>query len=1437
MNLLDILLKRRRMVLTAAGMLSLMGWLAWVFMPRAEDPNMPNYWANIVTIFPGADAETVERLVLEPLEDELAEVMEISHSDATAMAEMALINLELQAGVDVEIAWDEVEDALAKARQQFPEGVGEPVLDRDTDQQASIVLAVGGHNDPVYLAEKAKQLKKELQSVEGVSSVDLIGDPGEQITILYDDYAARRYNLDPRLLALQLKARNLTMPGGSVKLAGKSVSLRPHTDFQSVEEIRNTPILLPSGNSVPLSEIAEVRFGPEDPLRGLMRHHGERVVGLEVMAREGSHLVHFGEGVRDYLEEARERFAPLTIDYVIYQPERVEARLSDLGRSLLMGILIVAGLLLVTMGFRLGFVVASVVPLVALSSLAIYAAGGGVLQQISIAALVIALGMLVDNAIVMAENIQWRIDDGEEPHHAALEAVKEMAAPLFSATTTTLAAFVPMLVAEGTTSEFTRAIPIVIMLTLTVSYLFAVFVTPTLSELFLRKRDNTKETILGRFSEKLAEIAIKRYILVLIAATVLVIVSFGSAGMVRQQFFPDSDRDQVMVEVKLPEGSHLDETDKVAFTLERALESRDDVDGVTAWVGRSAPRFYYNIQQIPWSPHFAQLVVNTKGLESVDDVMSFIRDFSKENLPQYQIVPSKLEQGPPVKAPVEIRVYGRTFEGLNQISDQVLALLRDTPGAVDARHDMSLGAPSLKFEIDDAGAARFGISRADVAATLFGKTRGLDVGQYRMGEDPAPVVLRSAAGERMAVSDLESIDVATPGGEPVPLGQLARMNVDWRPASISHRNRSRVVHVTSLLQPGYSYSDVLRELQPKLETLKLPRGYRIEFGGAAEGSGKANNSMMIALPWGVMLLFGILLAEFNSFRRVGIILVTIPLSAAGVVPGLLFGNQPFGFMSFLGVVALVGVVVNNAIVLLDVIETLRGEGLSLEYALKEAVRRRTRPILLTTATTVAGLLPLALSPTSLWPPLAWSMISGLIASTMLTLMVVPSLYLLLFRRGEKRDKPSLNKAMPAVATLIVLGMILHTTPVAAGEPVPMSLQEVLQRAKNRPAGQAVLAQVEAAGHQADAAWNRALMPNLDLMGALNSRDRNISIETPIGEFELGEQNSGTFNARVTQPLLDPAGLFYRAPGADAQAGAVSAQAARTLDEITAQAAILFLQVVSFEQQMLATDSFIKALETGSIEMEERVRLGRVLQADLYKVQLELDRAKQQRFALAKQRETAMVRLGHAVGLSEPVVPAYPTDWQYPEIPDYETALAKAKQLRGDLRALDKQIKAKGLEYKAVWAEGLPKLEAVVNYSYADGEPFQDGSFLTSSLQVTWRPFSGGTRKPRQAAANAELKGLQARKLEMERNVEGEILEAYAAIETAKGAQHVAERGVVMAEESLRVERERHGAGRVTTNDLLAAEAAYRQSSIDLKLARVEVLKAIVQLKLAMGSIL
>lgn len=982
----------QRLLGMVVTMLCLLGVAAYMTMARQEDPSFPQRAGTITVLYPGTTAEAIERLVLDPLSDELLQVEEVDFTQGTARAGAAITNVRLREDIyETDAAWDRVRQAMDRAEREFPDDIGAMVLDDRIIENPTITLAITGSASVDQMSKAAERLKNLLSGMPGLSRVEIEGHADEQITLALDDSAMKRYGLTPSQLAHLLGLRNQVMPGGHVVANGKRLSLSPNSEFESVEALRATPVELPDGSLIPLAAIAAVWRGPVEPGQPRTWYDGERAVAVSLFIREGqTDAIEFGKQVRERIEALRPAFAPLQLHEMFFQPDQVEERLTNLETSLLQSVLVIVGVVFFGMGLRMGILVATMLPLVALISLGLYHLGGGILHQIAVIGMVISLGILIDNAIVIVENIQTRLNAGSSRERSVSQAIGELAGPLGASTGTTLAAFLPLLLSEGGTGDFIRGIPVMIMLTLSISYLLAISVVPLLAGRFLKPSPERPDPVAG-LAARLALVTTRMPLRVIAGGAVMVMVSLALVPLMKLQFFPNADRPQVVVEMVLPEGSDLAETARFSAALESDLRRRPETVSVHRFAGFSGPAFYYNLLAYPESPNRARLVINTGSLAQTRPLLAWLRGEASNRYPEVTLVSDILGQGPPRSAPIEIRLYNADNHALATAAEQVFRILRKQPGAVDVRHDLDLGIPTLSVQVDDAIAARHGLSRADVARALYGQSYGLTVEHYRREQDPVPLVLRSIEGAEMPVARMLSTNVYNDMGEGIPLEALAQIESVWEPAAIYQRNGSRVNRVMANVSPGYSYSQLLDGLERALEESGLPVGTRIEYGGDSEGSGDANKALLTSAPVGILLLLFFLLLQFNSFRRVGIILLTVPLAAVGVIPGLVLSGSAFGFQSVLGVIALVGIVVNNAIVLVDVMDRQLSAGANVAKAVQEAVVQRTRPILLTTATTVAGLLPLAFSSSTLWPPMAWAIISGLLAATVLTLLVVPAI--------------------------------------------------------------------------------------------------------------------------------------------------------------------------------------------------------------------------------------------------------------------------------------------------------------------------------------------------------------------------------------------------------------------------------------------------------------
>jgi multidrug efflux pump subunit AcrB/outer membrane protein TolC len=1428
MNFGVALNSQKRLTLAASVLLILAGVLTWSVMPKQEDPSLPDRFGSVVVAFPGARAETVEELIVIPLEKELRSVADIRNIGATARADVAIFSIELNETVyETDAAWKRVEDALARGEKELPPGAEPPETSWEGIELQAVTLAITGSGDWLELRDAAEIVEAGLYRIPGVKRVDTTPELDAQVTVALPEAALRQIELSTSDLATIVGSRTRAIPGGHIELGGLRVPLDTGSDIRSIDELAMTQIPTSAGASLPLAAVAEIRYGREEPIANLVRFNGHQAIIVGAVPKDSIDVVAFGREVERVLPQIEAGIAPLDLEVMTFQPRRVEDRIGGLQHSLLQGMLVVALVLVLSMGLRLGLVVAAILPTVALASLTIFGSFGGVLEQMSVAALVMSLGLLVDNAIVVSERIQWRIDSGEAKLEAVDRAIREMAVPLAAATGTTLAAFLPLLLSRGATADFTSSIPRLVMLTIGVSLLFALTVTPTLGIVFFKPSPRSREHRLVVFARRISHIPAQRPRLVVSAAALAVFCAFALAPFVGAQFFPSGDRNQLVLDIELPEGTHLLATNDAAIRLENAIAERSEVVQVGTFVGRSAPAFYYNIIPQSNAPHFAQLLVTTRKVSDVDALVDWSRSWAKKELPGVILVPRRLEQGPPVSAPIEIRLLSDDLSVLQEATLRTLGAVQDAPGTVDVYHDLSLGSLNLSYRIDDAAAGQSRLGRPDVAVALLGVTRGLSAGEIQQGSRAVPVVVRSPEGEFTPVSSLESTAVWTPDGRILPVSALGRSEAELRPAAIRRRNGVRTASVYAQLSGGTAYNEVLASVVPNIA---LPPGASFQVGGAAEGSGEANQAIGGAAYVGVAVLLFILIAQFRSFRKVGIVLVTIPLSAVGIIPGLLIGGQEFGFMSMLGVIALIGIVVNNAIILIDVIDSRLRDGVALADAVNDAVVERTRPIVLTAVTTIAGLVPLLYSSSSLWPPFASALISGLAASTALTILVVPALYVLLFRpSGEgKRKWPTRG-----VTVLLALVAFFGAGDRAEAES-SITLQEVIELSAAAPSVEAARAGSKAANQSASATFRSAFFPSLFVDGEVLRRSDEITSSFSLGP--LGTQDmvqlpewEGTVAAGLRQKLVDPRVQFGGLQAARSAAEAESYTALRAAE--TAQLTSLDAALSVAEVQ--AAHSAAAAAGDSLSAQYDRVRLlaeaGRALNSDLLRLEVAVLELERDLSALGRRIEIAKLNLGRSLGLREPrtpQVPALPVD----RLVEAADAVQPALGDRADVLSLEANKRRLRLESRSLLADGAPSVNLDIQSVTVLNQDVDPGTWFEAVLTLSWIPIASGVRDARRTELQASMEEVDARQEELLLGASLAVLQARADFETA--VEDIAVQEVALANQAVLREEVvlQYEAGRVPITDLLDAEADVRRARTALETAQIRALRALFRLQ-------
>jgi len=1022
MSITQFAIEKKRITGAFLLIIFVSGLMTFQKMSRSEDPGFIIRTATVITYFPGASPERVEQLVTDKLEKIIQEMPEIDNMVSESKPGVSIIYVNIKESYKkMRPIWDSLRRKVSRAVQQLPSGVRGPyVNDEFGDVYGTMIAITGEGYTYAELKEVADDTRNELLLIEEVAKVDIVGAQEERVFVEFNNARLGELGISPAQLQSILASRNIIFPGGEVFTPDEQIVVEPSGNFESVEELRRTVIKLPGrSNLIYLGDVARIKRGYVDPATTKVTHDGEPALILATSLREGGNIINLGEAVKEKIRWLQQVY-PIGVDFQIiyFQPKFVDKKIDDFTNSLIQAIVIVTAVMLLFLGFRTGLVVASLIPAAMVMSLMIMGFLNIGLDQMSLAALIIALGMLVDNAIVMSESVMVQMSEGKNAVQAAIDSAKELRIPLLTSSLTTAAAFLPIFLAESSTGEYTAPIFKVVTITLLCSWILTLTMIPLFCVLFLKVKKEKQEGYNSRFYQRYRKtllLGLRRPVLTVIAVIILFLAVMQLTPFIPAIFFPANDKPVMFAEIKLPVGTPLEKTGRIVHQIENFIKNemmaevntdgKVEKDGVLDWtsfIGSGPPRFYLSLGQEPQSPEYAYLLLNvTDRWKMESDFIPKLENYCLENFPDVTPTIAPLYLGPPVTAPIEVRISGKDVDEVFELADQVKAELAQIPGTKNIRDNWGERTKKLFVHINQPRAQRAGLTSQDIALSLQTILSGIQTTDYREGDEVIPVVLRSVAADRKDVEKLEShniFDQAT--GRSVPLKQVADVEIVFQPSKILRRDRLKTITVSANLLPGYNAIATSNKLEPWLQEQKQnwPVGYRYQQGGEIESSGKANESIGVKVPIAFLVIILLLVAQFDSFRRPIIILMTIPLGLIGVIIGLFITQEPLGFVAFLGIIGLAGIVINNAIVLLDRIKIeIEQNGLEPARAVVESSQRRLRPILLTTATTIGGLIPLWLGGGPLFEAMAVAIIFGLMFATVLTLGFVPVMYSIFFR--------------------------------------------------------------------------------------------------------------------------------------------------------------------------------------------------------------------------------------------------------------------------------------------------------------------------------------------------------------------------------------------------------------------------------------------------------
>ncbi len=1016
-NLSQWAITHQALVLFMILVLAAAGAYSYFSLGRAEDPSFTIKTMVVNVGWPGATASEMQTQVADKIEKKLQELPYLDRVESYSQPGVAFIQVFLidqTPPAKVKELWYQVRKKVGDIKSDLPAAVTGPNFnDEYGDVYSNIYMLSADGLGFADLKGRAEDIRQRLLRVPDVNKVDIIGEQPQKIFIELSHEKLAMLGITPQQIFDGVAKQNAVTSGGSVDTAADRINLRVTGAFSGVDAIAAVPVQV-DGRIFRLGDIATVRRGYQDPPTFIVREGGKPALGLGVSMQDGANLITLGQHLKSAMAAiTAELPRGIEVTQIADQPGIVEHSVSEFVETFVEALGIVLLVSFLSLGWRAGIVVALSVPLVLAIVLTIMYAAGIDLHRITLGALIIALGLLVDDAIITIEMMVVKMEQGWERGRAATFAWTSTAFPMLTGTLVTAAGFLPVGFAKSSAGEYAGGIFWIVGLALIASWFVAVLFTPYLGLKLLpdlKRRahanpDAIYDTRIYRTLRRVIALAL-RWRGTVVAVTVLMFVAaVGSFGLVQQQFFPTSTRTELFFELRLPEGTAIGVTDAAARKAEQMLAGDPDIDTYTTYVGQGSPRFWLGLNPVLPNPSFAQVVIVTKDLAARERVKARLEHALADGaLPEARTRVDRFNFGPPVGFPVQFRIVGPDPMKVRGIADQVRAVMARNPKVIDPHLNWGEQVKSIRLEVDQDRARALGLTPQDVSQTLQTLLTGFTITQLREGIESIDVVARAVPAERLALDRLPGLTITTTNGIAVPLSQVARLHYEYEEPILWRRNRDIVLTARADIVDNVQAPDVTSEILPQLQSIKatLPYGYRIETGGSIEESVKANAALAAVFPVMGVAMLALLMIQLQSFSRLALVFVTAPLGLIGATGALLLSNRPFGFVALLGLIALAGMIMRNTVILVDQIDRDIAAGHTRYRAVIDATVRRARPVALTALAAILGMIPLAGS--LFWGPMAITIMGGLFVATVLTLLVVPALYAMWFR--VRADEPA-----------------------------------------------------------------------------------------------------------------------------------------------------------------------------------------------------------------------------------------------------------------------------------------------------------------------------------------------------------------------------------------------------------------------------------------------
>ncbi|WP_174395944.1 efflux RND transporter permease subunit [Flectobacillus major] len=1007
-NFIEAAMRYKEVTIVITCLLLIFGYYSLRNMPRAEDPKIDTPVAMVYAFYPGANEVQMEKQVTNKIEQYLFSFEEVNKQKTKSQTRdgQVFITIELHTRIkDRKKFWATLQHGLnTTLRSNIPSGVIGPVVNSNFgDVTAQIIAVSSATRSYAELEQYLDKMEDALKTIPEVSKINRSGGQKQQIYVTVDDQKMQQYGFDLGTIVKTLQAQNITGYSGELTISKNTIPVFTNSQFKTQADIANQVIYTtPDGVVVRLKDVANIERRYEEE-SSYIRIGNDKVMLISTEMQPGNNIVAFGDKVDEKLQELQKTFPEdIKIETIVNQPQVVEESISHFMVEFGMAIASVIIVVMLLLPFRMAAVSSIAAPIAILITFGLMNIIGVELHQVSLAALIIVLGMVVDNAIVVVDNYIEKLDEGISPWTGAWQAATQLTLPIFTATLAIIFAFAPLaFFMNGIAKDFMASLPITVAVALITSMLVALFLTPYTCYVFIKKglkhkvSDRPpKKSLLDRLQNVFnitVELCFRWPKTTMLGAALAVLLAFFIGGKVDQEFFPTSERNQFNIEVWMPDGSSLSETDNAVRRVEEILKKDKRVVSVASFIGTSSPRFQTSYApEIP-RKNFAQLFITTTSNQATDDIVHQYRPkfegFVKDGYVRFRQL--SFQEG----SPIAVKVIGNNINDQKRVAEQIEHILKEAKGTNWVRSDYENDYLGISLNIKEDVAARLGVPNQVITQTLGAGLKGYAVSQLWEGDKPVDIFLRLDANNRKDINTLGNIHLGTMYGGKVPLNEVAELTPSWHTGVIAHRNGIRTLTVLSEAQNGIRASNILKEVQPKIEKLNLPEGISIQYGGDYESNAENTPGMLTALGVSLILIFVTLLFQFKSFGKTLIILATFPLSLLGAFLGLYVTNNPIGMTAFMGVISLIGIVVRNGIILVDYADELVLEhGYTIKAAALASAKRRMRPIFLTSAAAAVGVVPMIVGKSPLWAPLGSVLAFGLIISMVLTLFVIPVLY-------------------------------------------------------------------------------------------------------------------------------------------------------------------------------------------------------------------------------------------------------------------------------------------------------------------------------------------------------------------------------------------------------------------------------------------------------------